>query len=235
MLLADTLLSMTISLGAMAAAFAAWSDVRATRQTVEALEQLHTQQRELQRLLERLSLSAGATVLAQNTAGAVRWQLKPAPLSGTEGTRDDTLTWWTPRDIDPRDCQGNQASTLDLIAHQFKLGSKQELTCKDSQRAGTLFQALAERVEDLQALYAEAAPASGSDPALAALQWKTAAQVHDWQQVRAVQLCLRWASASKLLQGQAATTGCQNETVAADGRLRRLQRMTLRLASQGDG
>jgi hypothetical protein len=38
-----------------------------------------------------------------------------------------------------------------------------------------------------------------------------------------------------LLQGQAATTGCQNETVAADGRLRRLQRMTLRLASQGDG
>jgi Tfp pilus assembly protein PilW len=235
MVLADTLLSMTISLGVMTAAVAVWSDVRATRQTVETLEQLHTQQREVQRLLERLSLSAGGTVLTQNADGAVRWLLKPVPVSGIEGARDDTLTWQVPREIDPRDCQGNQVSSLDLIAHQFKLSSKQELTCKDSQRTGTLFQALAERVEDLQVLYAEATPAMGSDPNMAALQWKTAAQVLDWQQVRALQLCLRWSSTSKLLQGQTVTPGCQGETVVADGRLRRLQRMTLRLASQGDG
>jgi hypothetical protein len=98
-----------------------------------------------------------------------------------------------------------------------------------------LFQALAERVEDLQALYAEASVTPGTDPAQAPLQWKAADQVLDWRQVRAVSVCLRWASPNKLLQGSPGTTGCQGESVAADGRLRRLQRTTLRLSSQGDG
>lgn len=234
MMLSDTLLAMSISLGVLAAGLQSWSDLRASQQSAQALEQLHAQQREVQRLLERISLSAGATRVTMTSAGTVQWLARGAPVSGIEGARDDSPTWVVPREIDPRDCQGNQASSLDLIAHQFKLSTKQELSCKDSLRPGTLFQALAERVEDVQALYAEASAGAVTDPAQAPLQWKTADQVLDWRQVRAVSLCLRWASPGKVWQASAGFTGCQGETVAADGRLRRLQRSTLRLASQGD-
>ena len=235
MLLTDTLLAMSVSLGIMATTLQTWSDLRATQQTTQALEQLHTQQREVQRLLERLSLSAGATVVTQSASGQWHWRFKPAPMTGVEGTRDDSLTWTVPREIDLRDCQGNQASSLDVISHQFKLSSKQELSCKDSQRTGTLFQALAGRIEDMQALYAEAWVLADSDPAQAPLQWKTADQVLDWRQVRAVEICLRWASASRVRQGSPSTPGCQGEPVPADGRLRQVQRRVLRLSSQGDG
>ena len=234
MLLADALLSMTLTLCALTATVSAWSDLRATQQTMQALEQLHTQQREVQRLLERLSLSAGATLVTTNPGGQLQWVSKSPPVGGTEGPREDTLTWLVPREIDPRDCQGNQASSLDLLGHQFKLSSKQELSCKDSQRSGTLFQALAERVEDLQVLYAEASVIPGLDPAQAPLQWKTADQVLDWRQVRALNGCLRWASPAKLRQAPATMQGCQNESVPGDGRLRQRLRSTLRLASQGD-
>ena len=235
MLLSDSLLAMSISLGALASNLQSWSHLRASQQTLQALEQAHAQQREVQRLLERISLSAGATRVTTNASGAAQWVSKSAALSASEGVRDDTLAWTVPREIDPRDCQGNQASTLDLIGHQFKLSTKQELSCKDPLRSGTLFQALAERVEDLQALYAEASASPGTAPAQAALQWKTADQVLDWRQVRAVNLCLRWASPNKVTQASASLKGCQGEAVAADGRLRRLQRITLQLASQGDG
>ena len=235
MLLTDTLLALSVSLGVMAATLNAWSDLRATQQTALALEQLHTQQREVQRLLERLSLVAGATVVAPTGSGGWRWRFKPAPMTGVEGTRDDSPTWTVPREIDPRDCQGNQTSSLDVIAHQFKLSSKQELSCKDNQRAGTLFQALAERIEDMQALYAEAWVLADSDPAQAPLQWKTADQVLDWRQVRAVEICLRWASPSRVRQSSPSTPSCQGEPVPADGRLRQVQRSLLRLSSQGDG
>lgn len=235
MLLTDTLLALTVSLGLTAATVSAWSELRASQQGVQALEQLHTQQRELQRLVDRLNLSAGATVVTPNASAALQWTLKPTPLTGTEGPRDDTITWRVPRDLDARDCQGNQASTLDLIAHQFKLSSKQELSCKDSERSSTLFQAMAERVEDLQVLYAQALPTVGSDPAQAPLQWKTADQVTDWPQVRALSWCLRWSSPAKLRQSSPVTLGCQGESVPADGRLRRLQRSVWRLSSQGDG
>ena len=235
MLLSDTLLALGISLGVMAASLQSWSDLRATQQTAQALEQMHAQQREVQRLLERISLSAGATRVMTTPSDTLQWVSKSAPISGSEGAHDDTVTWGVPREIDPRDCQGNQASSLDQIGHQFKLSTKQELSCKDSLRPGTLFQALAERVEDMQALYAEASAWAGSDPAQAPLQWKSADQVLDWRQVRAVNLCVRWASPNTLWQATASIPGCQGETVAADGRLRRLQRSTLRLASQGDG
>ena len=235
MLLADTVLAMAMSLGVMATSVSVWSDLRATQQTVQALEQLHTQQRELQRLLERLSLSAGAALVTSTPSGSLQWVARGVPLNGTEGARDDTVTWLVPREIDPRDCQGNQVSSLALIAHQFKLSNQHELTCKDTQRAGTLFQSLGERVEDLQALYAEATVLAGVDPAQAPLQWKTADQVRNWRQVRAVSVCLRWASPNKFRQGADGTPGCQGTAQGPDGRLRRLQRSTLRLASQGDG
>lgn len=235
MLLHDTLLAMSISLGVMTVGMQSWSDLRASQQSAQALEQMHAQQREVQRLLERISLSAGATRVSASPGGALQWVAKSAPLSGMEGAHDDTLTWGVPREIDPRDCQGNQASSQDQIGHQFKLSAKQELSCKDNLRPGTLFQALAERVEDLQAQYAEASIWVGADPAQAPLQWKSAEQVLDWRQVRAVHLCLRWASPTKVWHASASTAGCQDETVAADGRLRRLQRTTLWLASQGDG
>lgn len=235
MLLSDTVLAMGISLGVLTASLHAWSHLRHSQQTVQALEHMLAQQREVQRLLERISLSAGATRVAATSSGAVQWVSKEAPVSGTEGTRDDTLTWAVPREMVPRDCQGNQASSLDLIGHQFKLSSKRELSCRDPLRPGTLFQALAHRVEDVQALYAEAADGAGADPALAPLQWKTADQVLDWQHVRAVSVCLRWASPNQVVQASPSLKGCQGETVVADGRLRRLQRITLHLASQGDG
>ena len=59
MLLSDTLLAMGISLGVLAASLHAWSNLRHSQQTVQALEHMLAQQREVQRLLERISLSAG--------------------------------------------------------------------------------------------------------------------------------------------------------------------------------
>ncbi len=234
MLLSDTLLAISLSLGALTAGLQAWSHLRTSQQTVQAHEQMHAQQREVQRLLERISLSAGATRVTTSSQGTTHWVSKSAPINGGEGTSGDTLTWVVPREIDPRDCQGNQASSLDAIAHHLKLSTQHELSCKDTQRPEALFQALAERVEDLQALYAEASGGAGNDPAQAPLHWKSADQVLDWREVRAVSLCVRWASPHKLGQASVNITGCRGETVAGDGRLRRLQRSTLRLSSQGD-
>jgi len=136
MLLSDTLLAMSISWGVLAVGLQSWSDLRASQQSLQALEQMHTQQREVQRLLDRISLSAGATRVTTTPQGDVQWVSKNPPISGNEGARDDTLTWVVPREIDPRDCQGNQASSLDLISHQFKLSTKQELSLQGRLASG---------------------------------------------------------------------------------------------------
>lgn len=234
MLLTDTLIAVTVSLGLSAGALTAWSSLRASQQSLQALDQLHSQHRQLQALFSRLSRSAGATSLSLDARGAARWTGKSVAIDGTDGggTRDDTVTWHHPRALDPHDCQGNQISTLDVLSNQFKISSKQELSCKDIGRAGTLFQALAERVEDLQALYAEAQVDGEPNPSQAPLQWKSADQIRDWRQVRAVELCLRWASPGRLMQGSASWRGCQDDTVSRDGRLRRLGRQVYWLGSQ---
>ena len=236
MLLTDTLIALTASLGMVAGAITAWDGLRATQQSLQTLDQMLTQQRQVEQLLTRLSLSAGATTLGVNNMGLVYWVGKPVALEGVEGGgyRDDTFLLRHARSLDPKDCQGNQLSMLDHIGNHFKLSSKHELSCKDSMREGTLYQALAERVEDLQVRYAEVLRTAGADRLHDTLQWKTADQVNDWRQVQAFEVCLRWATAQRVMQGSVTTQGCQGESISRDGRLRRVWRQVFWLASQSN-
>jgi hypothetical protein len=236
MLLTDTLIALTASLGMVAGAITAWDGLRATQQSLQTLDQMLAQQRQVEQLLTRLSLSAGATTLGVNTSGQVFWVGKPVAVEGVEagGYRDDTFLLRHARKLDPKDCQGNQLSMLDHIGNHFKLSSKHELSCKDSLREGTLYQALAERVEDLQMRYAEVLHTAGADRMHDTLQWKTADQVSDWRQVQAFELCLRWATPQRVLQGNGSTPGCQGENISRDGRLRRVWRQVFWLASQSN-
>lgn len=236
MLLTDTLITLTASLGMVAGVITAWDGLRATQQSLQSLDQMLSQQRQVEQLLARLSLSAGATVLGTNTSGQVFWIGKPVAIEGAEGGgyRDDSFLLRHPRSLDPKDCQGNQLSVLDHIGNHFKLSSKHELSCKDSMREGTLYQALAERVEDLQVRYAEVLRTESADRLHDTLQWKAADQVVDWRQVQAFELCLRWATPERVLQGNGSTRGCQGENVSRDGRLRRVWRQVFWLASQSN-
>jgi hypothetical protein len=234
MLLTDTLVALTTSLGLVAGSLAAWTSLRASQQSLQALDQMHTQRREMDRLLTRLSLSAGALTIGFNANGQVHWVARTPGVEGTEagGLRDDTLLLRHPRSLDSQDCQGNQVSTLDHISNRFKLSSKAELTCKDIERDGTLYQSLAERVEDLQVLYAEVLPAAGNNRLQDTLQWRNASQVLDWRHVQAIEVCLRWASPQRLLQGSTSTVGCQGENLARDGRWRQRWKQVYWLGSQ---
>ena len=79
MLLNDTLLAMSISWGVLAVGLQSWSDLRASQQSLQALEQMHTQQREVQRLLDRINLSPGPPGVTPTPAAGATMTLRPRP------------------------------------------------------------------------------------------------------------------------------------------------------------
>jgi len=133
---------------------------------------------------------------------------------------------------DAWDCQGNSASNPDaLISNSFKRNSNQELACKDLNAKGSSYQALAEGVEDFQTRFAQ------YNPTLRTVQWVNASQLFGSGQIVAIEVCVRLASISRqsnLFQTMRAqpTTGCTNETIAADGKYRRVFRRVIALRNR---
>jgi type IV pilus assembly protein PilW len=132
---------------------------------------------------------------------------------------------------DPFDCQGNSsASPSALISNSFKRSNNKELTCKDTNVSGSSYQALAEGVEDLQTRFAQI------NPVLNALQWVNATELFGPAQIVAIEVCLRLASGTRLgvtAKGTLVPTkGCNGETIAADGKLRRIFRQVMALPNR---
>jgi hypothetical protein len=226
--MAETLVGLALGLWVMLLAWQAWATLRWTVQSLRAASAWEQNARPLAALWQQLADQAGSGSLQTPTGQAARLSAYLAPIAGVDGagTQSDNFSLTQERALFPADCQGNNITGPSALSNHFKLSTKLELTCKDSQRSGALYQALAERVEDMQVLYVQRS-GTLTDPRW---QWRTATQVTDWTRVQGAEVCLRLASPLKIFQGSDSQVGCQGETIARDGRYRKLWRGFLRFA-----
>jgi hypothetical protein len=190
-----------------------------------AADAVHANAREaLRNIREQASMSGAAYLVASNNPGpfAVESSLGEdaghAALSGLQSSQHvDSLTLGHWHALDAIDCQGNTGSTHPHVRSDYKLNTNKELGCKDLNLTGSTYQALAEGVEDFQLRYAEASPSTQT------IQWKAAQQVSDMSKVLAIEVCLRVASIQTVhnTKPQPGGTGCQEEPLPSDGRVRR--------------
>jgi hypothetical protein len=180
--LVQSLVGMVLSMWVIMAAFAAFAWVQNNHQHMQARadmqERLHTALSILQERVAR----AGAPALqfeAQNKVSLL------SPTYSLQGS-DHTLSLMHHSNLSPSDCQGHQASTLQWIQDDFKRSSRNELSCKDSLRSNTTYQALVDNIDQVGFMYAEILP--GAEPRM---QWRGATSVSNWQAVRGVQTCLQ--------------------------------------------
>ena len=180
--LVESLIGMVLSLWVIMAAFTAFAWVQSNHLHMQARadmqERLHTALTLLQERVAR----AGAPALqfdAQNKAELL------SPTFSLQGV-GSTLSLMHHRSLSPSDCQGHQASTLAWIQDEFKRSTRNELSCKDSFRSNTTYQALVDNIDQVGFLYAEILP--GVEPRM---QWRNANAVSNWQGVRGVQTCLQ--------------------------------------------
>ena len=227
--LVQCMVGMSLSLLVVMAAFSAFAWIQRGQlmlQTqAETQLRLHTA---LQLFRERVQ-RAGAPELSVDAQGMAVLSRLPVTLSGSDTTLQ--LNQW--RSLTPADCQGHEASTLPWLQDDFRRNSQRELSCKDTARSNTTYQALAEQIDDLRLRYAEQTGPAGATPAAQQLQWRSAAQVSDWQQVRAVGLCigavhaLQCVAAGLLAQhrfvARLESQQCRALAIAASGLIRHLQ------------
>lgn len=134
----------------------------------------------------------------------------PQPISGVDGASSapDVIRASMQNDLgaDARDCLGmaSSATTINVL-NQFSVVDD-NLSCTGTSNTA----ALASGVEDMQVWYGE--------PDGVGYQYRTVPV--DWKKVTAVMVCLRMVG-ERPAQVTTDTTGCNNERVAADGRLRR--------------
>lgn len=200
MALVQTLAGMLMSAWVITAAFAAFAWVQNNHQFLQSRAELQERMGWALTLLQERVARAGAPSVqwdAQSKASLL------SPSLALQGT-DNTLSLTHPTRLTPADCQGHQAATGMWLQDDFKRSSKNELSCKDSLRSNTSYQALVDNISQVGFLYAQAL--SGSE---ASMQWRTAATVTDWQAVRGVQVCLqtRIASEYPLKPSQSCSTG----------------------------
>jgi hypothetical protein len=180
--LVQSLVGMVLSMGVIMAAFAAFAWVQSNHQHMQARadlqERLHTALSVLQERVTR----AGAPALQFDAHNKVSLMSPTFSLQGG----DHTLSLMHHTNLSPSDCQGHQASTLPWIQDDFKRSTRNELSCKDSFRSNTTYQALVGNIDQVGFLYAEMLP--GVE---ARMQWRSATSVSSWQAVRGVQSCLQ--------------------------------------------
>lgn len=147
--------------------------------------------------------------------------MAPTSLFGTNGaaTGPDTLQTSLQNDVSigTRDCLGLlPANTTVNVRSAFSIANG-DLMCTGSNASA----ALVSGVEDMQVWYAE--------PNGASVQYRTTPA--SWATVTAVLVCLRMVGER---QGQVtiASTGCNGETVPADGRMRRTYVRLFQLRNQ---
>ena len=232
--LPELLIGLSLGLMVIAAATAAYGVSRQTWATMSAIDAVHANARMALRKVREHVHIAGAAYLDRTASPATKLSAAYSPdqpdLQGVNGNKAEeriALGHW--RLVNERDCQGNKVDTTPTIRNDFKLNTNKELTCKDLTATSSTYQALAEGVEDFQVRYAQ------GDPIAQTLQWKTADQVSAMSQVLAIEVCLRLASinmVNNLGTGNTTSLGCSGETVAADGRLRRVFRRVITLRNR---
>jgi hypothetical protein len=188
--LVQTMVGMILSLLVVMAAFSAFAWIQRSQtqlQTqIDLYQRLHTSVQWVRERAQR----AGAPELVTDSQGLASLAYVPVLLAGN----DTQLQLMQFRSLTPADCQGHQASTLAWIQDDFRRNSSREFTCKDMARSNTTYQALIDHVDDVRFRYAQSFHPNGTDASTELMQWRTSAQVTDWNAIRAIQLCLQVSS-----------------------------------------
>lgn len=218
--LVEVLVGMAIGLMVTLAAVSSLVFVRLSAATAEDAWRMQQESNTAFRIIGWQLRQAGARPLtAIGNSGTVEFAngfkgyglaSSPQPLSGSDGggVAPDVLRTSLQNDVsaDARDCLGlvPDKGTVDIV-NQFSLvdGS---LSCTGTDNVA----AFVSGVEDFQVWYGESTVAG----------FQYLAQPLDWPRVTAVMVCLRLVG-ERQAQVTADTLGCNNEPVAADGRLRR--------------
>lgn len=235
--LVELMLGLTIGLGVLLAAGMLYQAQRQSWALMQAMHALHHNANAAFDHMQTSVQSAHAVILESTPLGNVMLGTLPAHDWGmTEGnTRSDGLALSHFSALDRDDCQGNHAESQTHIRDSYQINGKLELTCKDTLRTGSTYQAIAEGVEDFQLRFAERlpSPTSGSAPSW---QWKNADQINVNTQVRAIEICLRMVSTQatdeRVSVPARLVLGCQGEAVPDDGKLRRVFHRVLTLRSR---
>ncbi len=221
--LVELLVSLVIGLLISMAAIGTMAHSRATAATLGEAMRLHQDAATALRIIEHQVRQAGATRLVDAAGGMVEFHLDdagtaPALLDGTQGTGllPDTLRTGLVADasIDARDCLGNEPLG-DRILSEFELVAG-NLRCKGSGHKDPA--PLIEGVEDFQVRYAVRVGDG--------IQY--VATPADWNLVQGVVVCLRLVSPARSATVRR-LTGCQEEPIADDGRMRRVIVRVIRL------
>jgi len=233
--LPELLIGMALGLWVIAAGTAAYGTSKQTWNAMAAADAVHANARvALRNIREQAHMSGGAYLIA-NHSGAFNVQLSAnedtgqtalAGINGNKSVESISLGHW--HSLDAIDCQGNTGSTHATVRNDYKLNTNKELSCKDLNLTGSTYQALAEGIEDFQLRYAEANPDTQT------LQWKTANQVSDMGKVLAIEVCLRVASIQTVHNAKPnpSYTGCQDEALPSDGRVRRTFKRVMSLRNR---
>ena len=194
--LVQSLVGMVLSAWVLTAAFAAFAWVQNNHLHMQTIAEVHERLHAALALIQMRVSRAGAPALQFDAQGQVSVVPLPASLQGSNSsvslTHHSSLT--------PTDCQGHQASALPFIQDDFKRSARYELSCKDTLRSNTNYQALLDNIQQLGFMYAQLLPG-----AVPQMQWRTANQVSDWQAVRGLQACLQTKQAGANLT---ATPSC---------------------------
>ena len=235
----ELLIGMALSLLVIAAATAAYGTSKQTWSVLVAADAVHANARIALRNIREQSWAAGAAYLKATSNSDNRFSVEvsdkedlgQAALAGVNGSKYvESLTLGHWHAIDDIDCQGNASSTHSTVRNHYKLNTNKELTCKDLNLNNSTYQALAEGVEDFQVRYAEVNPVAQT------VQWKTANQVTAMSQVIVIEVCLVVASsiATNHTPSSVSLKGCQGETMATDGRMRRTFKRVMALRNRID-
>ena len=225
--LTELLIGLGLSSLVVAIALSVYQLCRQSWQAISATDALHQNAQVALRAIRRQAeLDGAAYLLAASDNHAQLSTPYPSVSNPNEGL---VLSHWA--GADTFDCQGNSSATPSaLISNSFKRSNNKELTCKDTNVSGSSYQALAEGVEDLQTRFAQI------NPVLNTLQWVNASEVFGPAQIVAIEVCLRIASSIRLgVTAKGAlvpTKGCNGETIAADGKLRRIFRQVMALRNR---
>ena len=185
--LVQCMVGMTLCLLVVMSAFSAFAWIQRSQTMLQS--QMDTHQRmhtAIQGVRDRAQ-RAGAPELNVDSQGFAFLAYLPLTISGN----DTQLQLMQFRSVTPADCQGHQASAQYWLQDDYRRNSASEFTCKDIARSNSTYQALIDQVDEVRFRFAQTINTSGSDPSAQRMQWRTAAQVTNWNAVRAVQWCMQ--------------------------------------------
>jgi len=178
--LVQSLLGLLLSTLVLMASLSAFSWIQTSHRQMQAQADLQQRLRSAMHLLRQRVQRAGAPELVF-VKGKARMDVLDFALEGS----DNSLSLMHASSLTPADCHGHEASSNWWLQDDFSL-RQQSLQCRDIWRDDSNYQALVDGVNQWHLLYAQALLGS---PTL--LQWRTAAEVSDWNAVRGMMVCIQ--------------------------------------------